>query len=381
MKRGDFMRLRGLAALVAMMMVALFVLPVSAQQRAQQSTMAQAQQQEAQQRRTSPLPDRIIRPMRAVDPITLRAEGVSIRLWGIKPAQSGDTPLELRALDLMDGLIQEQQVNCKIEGGAIPELIGRCTVQSSQDLALELLTKGFVVVDRHQTYNTVFATNYAKAEESARAAGNGVWAFVKQAEDGTGGVPKWMQSEVLLPLVLFGGPLLGLLVVAFVLWRFMDGISSAQTSENRQAEHKEALLQTRERQVLVSTLEGELAENKNKIEAFLVIYGDMLRSLKEGTETPKYQQVGDIVQKHPSFSKTVFEANVPKLNLLEMKLAGHVSKLYSALPKEQEYINLDQNVPLETAVKLVEKVLKDAENLLAPINQVIDELQAAAKLK
>ncbi|HEX2751624.1 MAG TPA: hypothetical protein VHP34_00655, partial [Alphaproteobacteria bacterium] len=257
------MRLRGLAALVAMMMVALFVLPVSAQQRAQQSTMAQAQQQEAQQRRTSPLPDRIIRPMRAVDPITLRAEGVSIRLWGIKPAQSGDTPLELRALDLMDGLIQEQQVNCKIEGGAIPELIGRCTVQSSQDLALELLTKGFVVVDRHQTYNTVFATNYAKAEESARAAGNGVWAFVKQAEDGTGGVPKWMQSEVLLPLVLFGGPLLGLLVVAFVLWRFMDGISSAQTSENRQAEHKEALLQTRERQVLVSTLEGELAENKN----------------------------------------------------------------------------------------------------------------------
>lgn len=375
------MRLRGLAALVAMMMIALFVVPVSAQQRAQQSTMAQAQQQEAQQRRTSPLPDRIIRPMRAVDPITLRAEGVSIRLWGIKPAQSGDTPLELRALDLMDGLIQEQQVNCKIEGGAIPELIGRCTVQSSQDLALELLTKGFVVVDRHQTYNTVFATNYAKAEESARAAGNGVWAFVKQAEDGTGGVPKWMQSEVLLPLVLFGGPLLGLLVVAFVLWRFMDGISSAQTSENRQAEHKEALLQTRERQVLVSTLEGELAENKNKIEAFLVIYGDMLRSLKEGTETPKYQQVGDIVQKHPSFSKTVFEANVPKLNLLEMKLAGHVSKLYSALPKEQEYINLDQNVPLETAVKLVEKVLKDAENLLAPINQVIDELQAAAKLK
>ncbi len=375
------MRLRGLAALVAMMMIALFVVPVSAQQRAQQSTMAQAQQQEAQQRRTSPLPDRIIRPMRAVDPITLRAEGVSIRLWGIKPAQSGDTPLELRALDLMDGLIQEQQVNCKIEGGAIPELIGRCTVQSSQDLALELLTKGFVVVDRHQTYNTVFATNYAKAEEAARAAGNGVWAFVKQAEDGTGGVPKWMQSEVLLPLVLFGGPLLGLLVVAFVLWRFMDGISSAQTSENRQAEHKEALLQTRERQVLVSTLEGELAENKNKIEAFLVIYGDMLRSLKEGTETPKYQQVGDIVQKHPSFSKTVFEANVPKLNLLEMKLAGHVSKLYSALPKEQEYINLDQNVPLETAVKLVEKVLKDAENLLAPINQVIDELQAAAKLK
>lgn len=377
------MRLRGLAALVALLVTAFFVVPVSAQQRAQTGAQqAQQQQAQTQQRRAaSPLPDRIIRPMRAVDPITLRAEGVSIRLWGIKPARSGDSPLELRALDLMDGLIQEQQVNCKIEGGAIPELIGRCTVQNSQDLALELLNNGFVVVDRHQTYNTVFATNYSKAEEAARNAGNGVWAFVKQAEEGTGTIPKWMQSEVLLPLVLFGGPLLGLLIVAFVLWRFMDGISNAQTSESRQTEHKEALLQMRERQVLISTLEGELTENKNKIEAFMVIYNDMLRSLQSGTETPKYQQVGDIVQKHPSFSKTVFEANVPKLNLLEMKLAGHISKLYSALPKEQEYINLDQNVPLETAIKLVEKVLKDAENLLAPINQVVDELQAAAQQK
>jgi len=369
MKRGDFMRLRGLAAIVAMMMIALFVVPVSAQQRTQ---VAQAQ-------RSSPLPDRIIRPMRAVDPITLRAEGISIRLWGIKPAQSGETPLELRALDLMDALIQEQQVNCKIEGGNIPELIGRCTVQSSQDLALELLTQGFVVVDRHQTYNTVFATNYAKAEEAARAAGNGVWAFVKQAEEGTDTLPTWMQSEILLPLVLFSGPLLGLLVVAFVLRHFMTNFSAAQASEIRQAEHKEAMLQTRERQVLVSTLEGELAENKNKIEAFLVIYGDMLRSLQDSTEMPKYQQVGDIVQKHPSFSKTVFEANVPKLNLLDMKLAGHVSKLYASLPKEQEYINLDQNVPLGTAVKLVEKVLNDAEVLLDPINQVLDELHAAAQ--
>ena len=96
MKKGDFMRLRGFAALVALLMTALFVVPVSAQQRAQAT--AQAQQAETQQRRAaSPLPDRIIRPMRAVDPITLRAEGVSIRLWGIKPARSGESPLELRA--------------------------------------------------------------------------------------------------------------------------------------------------------------------------------------------------------------------------------------------------------------------------------------------
>jgi len=356
-------------AVVAVLSVLMLVPPVMAQQATT-----------AQQQAATRLPDRIIRPMRAVDPITLRAEGFAIRLWGIKPAQSADTPLELQALDLMDTLIQEQQVNCKIEGGIMPELVGRCTVQSNQDLALELLSNGYVIVDRRQTYNTVFATAYSKAEEEARRDGKGVWASMMNDKAGKG-IPKWMQSETILPLVLFGGPLIGFLLVAFVLWVFMNRVTDSQSSGSREAEHKEALLQTRERQVLVSTLEGELAENKNKIEAFLVIYGDMLRSLREGTETPKYQQVGDIVQKHPSFSKTVFEANVGKLSLLEMKLAGHLSKLYSAMPKEQEYINLDQSVPLETAVKLVEKVLKEAEDLLAPINLVIQELQAAAAQK
>ncbi|MFN7114031.1 MAG: thermonuclease family protein [Alphaproteobacteria bacterium] len=346
-----------------------------AQAQAQQQRSAQVAQA-APGTTTSALPERIQRPMRAVDPVTLRAEGLSIRLWGIRPATSGDTPLELRAMELMDTLIQEGQVNCKLEGGVIPELIGRCVVQSNQDLALELLGNGYAIVDRRQTYNTVFATNYEKAQEQARAMKKGVWALIdRQAVT----LPKWLQSDILAPLVIFGGMLLGFGFNALLMLRFMGRVSQSQTSENRQSERKEALLQSRERQVLVTTLEGELTENKNKIEAFLVIYGDLLKSLSDPMQPPKYQQVGDIVQKHPSFSKTVFEANVAKLSLLDIKLAGHLSKLYSAMPKEQEYINLDQNVPLDTAVKLVEKVLQDSQDLLDPINQVIRELQEAAK--
>lgn len=323
------------------------------------------------------LPDRIMRPMRAIDPMTLRAEGVTIRLWGIKPAQSNDTPLELRALSAMDALIQEQQVNCKIAGGKMPELVGRCVTQNNQDLALELLGNGYAVVDRRQTYDTVFASGYEKAQETARLQARGVWAFL--AEDAKApAVPAWMQSGILLPLVLVAGPLLGLLIVAFVLWRGMQRLAEGQSHESVEVQRKEAMLMSRERQVLVTTLEGELMENKNKIEAFLAIYGDLLRSLRDTSETPKYQQVGDIVQKHPMFSKTVFESNVAKLGLLDMHLAGQLSKLYAAMPKEPEYINLDQNVQLETAVALVEKILRDAEDLLVPLNQILRELQDAA---
>ena len=367
-----------MAAIAAVSVFAVMsLLPLSAQ--AQSAPGGAAAQQPASVPAATAvrgLPERIQRPMRAVDSITLRAEGLSIRLWGILPAKASDTPLELRAMELMDMLIQEGQVNCKLEGGQIPDLVGRCTVQTGQDLALELLGNGYAIVDRRQTYNTVFATNYEKAQEQARALKKGAWALIDRQEVK---LPKWLQSEVLAPLVIFGGMFLGFVLNALLMVRFMGRFVQSQSSENMQVERKEALLQSRERQVMLTTLEGELTENKNKIEAFIVIYGDLLTNLNDAGQTPKYQQVGDIVQKHPSYSKTVFEANVGKLSLLDIKLAGHISKLYSAMPKEQEYINLDQNVPLEDAIKLVERVLQEVEQLQDPINQVIHELQEAAR--
>jgi endonuclease YncB( thermonuclease family) len=322
------------------------------------------------------LPQYIKRPMRAVDPMTLRAEGMWIRLWGIKPAELSDTPLELQALDHMDQMIQEGEVNCLVQRGSrMPEIIGVCRTQSGQDIAIELLQNGFVVVDRRQTYDSVYASAYEKAQEQARLAAVGVWSFMNGKQAAGGSMSSGLPGGSFLTIALIVGPFGGMLLVALIMWYWLKRMASAQEAEAEQSSRKEQMLVTRERQVLVSTLEGELSENKNKIEAFLVIYGDLLRSLKDPNEVPKYQQGGDIVQKHPSFSKTVFEANVNKLSLLDMKLAGKISKLYSALPKDQEYINLEPGVPLDTAVQLVEKVLKEAENMLTPINAIIGGLQ------
>jgi endonuclease YncB( thermonuclease family) len=323
-------------------------------------------------------------PMRAVDPMTLRAEGSIIRLWGIKPASTAETPIELKALDLMDKLIQEQQVTCRIVGGTPIDMTGMCTTSTGQDLALELLKNGFVVVDRRQTYGKIQASAYEGEQDRARVAGKGVWSFVKEDPAKADGVtPKWLQENMsfLLPMALIFGPFGGLAIIGFVAWYWLKRMATVHEQESEQSSRKEAMLINRERHVLISTFEGELTENKNKIEAFLVIYGDMLRGLQDTNEVPKYQQGGDIVQKHPTFGRAVFEANVGKLSLLDIKLAGQISKLYAAMPKEQEYINLEPSVPLETAVKLVEKVLKEAETLLDPINNVILGLQASTARK
>lgn len=169
-------------------------------------------------------------------------------------------------------------------------------------------------------------------------------------------------------------PFIGLLMVAFVMHYRLKRMELLQQEEFEKAHRKETMLLVRERSVLVSTLEGELSENKNRIEAFLTIYRDMLQDMKNPADMPLYQKAGDIVQKHPSLSKTVFEANVSKLSLLDMKLAGKIAKLYTALPKEQEYINIDANVPIDTAIKLIEKILKEAEEMLPPVHQAITAL-------
>jgi endonuclease YncB( thermonuclease family) len=339
-------------------------------------------QSEAPESPVAGMPDHIRRPMRAVDPMTLKAEGLSIRLWGIKPAQASETPLELKALDLMDSLIQEGMVDCAIKAGQIPELVGLCKNKDNADLAMELLFKGYVIVDRRQTYGSALASDYEKAQETARNNGSGVWAVVNEPKE-KNGVPGWLAPHMglILPIALIFGPFCGLFVVALIMWYWLKKMANVQEASAEEASRKEAMLLNRERQVLVSTLEGELVENKNKIEAFLVIYGDLLRSLKDTAETPKYQQGGDIVQKHPSFTKTVFEANVNKLNLLDIKLSGKISKLYAALHKEQEYVNLEPGLPLDAAVQIVEKVLKDQESLLEPINAVLAGLQGATAAK
>lgn len=325
---------------------------------------------------SSTMPDRIQRPMQALDPVTLRGEGFEIRLWGIDQVDATNTPLSLRAVERLDELIAGRQVNCKIEGGTIPALIGRCATADQQDLGFTLLNEGLAVRNRRQTYGTTFAQGYGQAEEFARTNRKGVWTYLTSSEEEAAALTPGMMMGLLI-----GVPAAGFVCLAILMWVLLQRVVTTQRQEFDRARKKENALAVRERSVMVAMLEGELAENKNKVEAFLTIYGDMLRSLKDLSETPKYQQVGDIVQRHPSFSHIVFDANVNKLSWLGLQLAGRVSKLYAALPRTQEYITLDPNVPLETAVKLLEKTVHEAVELQEPIDTVLRELQNVAEGK
>ena len=297
-----------------------------------------------------------------LNPVTLQGEGGRITLWGIRPV--GDTVIDLKALDLMDNMIGSTAVTCRAVGGTSADIVARCADHTGADLGLELLNHGYVVIDRQQ--DTASVPAYMEAQKAAHRNVAGIWRQV-ETTDGTG-VPAWLQ------IALGASPVVGLILVAFVMYDRLKRLETQQREEREHAESKENQLLARERHVLVATIGGELSENKDRVEAFLSIYGAMLENLKSKTETPKYQQSGDIVQKHPSLSKTAFETSAGKFSLLDMKLAAQLSKLYASLPKDQEYINIEPGVPLESAIALVEKVLREAEVLLPPITALITAL-------
>ena len=317
-------------------------------------------------------PTRIARSMTAIDATTLQSEGIKISLWGILPAGEAGGSLRVKALEFTDGLIAGGTINCKIAGGVAPSLWARCTNAASADLGLELLNNGYATVNRAEVAGTPFAEPYKTAESAARAQKKGIWREV--ASDGD--TSSWMMIGAVI-----AGPLLGVLVTVLMMQHWIKRMNALHREEAEQARRRELSLLARERRVLAAALEGELAENRDRILAFLLIYRDMLASLQNTNETPKYQRAGDIVQKHATMSKKVFEANAGRLSLLDVKLAGRLSKLYSSLPDDRDYITLEPDTPLKEATSAVEEAVKEAESSLAALEESIKAVGAALQEK
>jgi len=321
---------------------------------------------------------RITRPMIPLDPITLQAEGVKIRLWGIKQAQTRETPLELKAIDYMEKMIGNEPVNCRIEKSRTKSaLFARCAVHTNEDLGLALLQSGMVVIDRHQTYGSVFASSYEEAQNNARQKRIGVWEFVVEGQ-GNKLIPVWLEDYMpsLVPLALVFGPFFGLLTIALMAHQGLRNMNRRQAMEFQETREKEDALLRREKLVLASALEGELSENKVKIEAFLTIYHALMNELTAEGATPKYQKGGDLVHKHPALNRTVFEGSISKLSALDMQLASTLSKLYTHIYAEPDYITIDSKAPLQEVTGLVQNTVNATEALIPQIDYALEQLDA-----
>lgn len=321
---------------------------------------------------------RISRFMIPVDPVTLKTEGLEVKLWGVKKVEGGDTYIELRALDLMKSIIGTQKVNCRIMSDKIvTSPTARCNTASGEDIGIALLQNGLVVRDRRVLFGSVFASSYEDAENTARKAGHGVWAKVDEAKKGVlGGIFENQQQALLTSYILIIALGAGLIGVFLMLGGVIRKLNAIQFETTNKSQTKEQELHKREKALLLSDIKKELEENKDKVEAFLTVYMEMLSNIKDEDQQPKYQQSGDVVAVQPAMVKTAYNFNIDKLSELDMQTGAKITAFYKSIKDEPEYLDLSPTTPREEAARTVEQVVVNARGFLPEIDRMIDLIDA-----
>jgi endonuclease YncB( thermonuclease family) len=326
---------------------------------------------------------RISRFMVPVDPVTLKSEGIEVRLWGVKPIEGGQTYLEIRALEQMKNMIGTDKVNCRIMSAKVVTApTARCSTASGEDIGITLLQKGLVIRDRRVLYGSVFASSYEDAENSAKNAKNGVWATANKDTSGIlGGLFETEQQALgaafLLIAVLAGGLVFVFLMIAGLTKK----LNKVQFETGHKTQKKEQELHKREKALLLAAIKKELEENKAKVEAFLTVYMEMLSDIKDEEKQPKYQQSGDVVAVQPNMMKAAYDLHIAKLSELDMQTGAMITAFYKTIEDNPEYLDLSATTPREEAARTVEQVVVNARTHLPEIDRVIDLIDSQLKAK
>jgi hypothetical protein len=189
----------------------------------------------------------------------------------------------------------------------------------------------------------------------------------------------WQQGLVeagpwLVPLMSILSPIFGFTILGVAVYYGLQQFAATRKQTEDKQRQTDQHMQQRERLMLSSSLAGELTENKIKCEAFITIYSELLRNLRETDRKALYEDTGDFIHQYPPLSRKVFESNIEKISLLGMKLATDVTNAYSPIRNESEYFTLDATMPRPNAIRMVEMVLDDAQRTLEPLDTTIAAL-------
>lgn len=317
----------------------------------------------------------------AVDGGNLLTSRYLVALWGIEPIDVAGTSVALKARTALDNLIGGQAVHCEVKQWQADRPVSRCLNSRETDLALAMLAAGYAVVDRPVVAGTVFENQYKIAEKKAQDEGLGGWSGGTGKaggwDDYFGGNRKLVYGWLLGVIAI---PLMGLIALGAFMMLRLNALRQYMEETIGASESRRKDLREQERFVVASMIEGELSANKGKLEAFIIIYNDLLKSLRQAKEH-RYQTNGEIVHDAPLLERAVFDNNINRLDLLGANMAGEVVGLYSHIQSNPKYTTLDGSVPLDEAILKVQKVVSDAEGLIPRIDKIIQSLHVTIRDK
>ncbi len=166
----------------------------------------------------------------------------------------------------------------------------------------------------------------------------------------------------------------GIALVILTIYVGFDKLVKMQKDHFDKLNGGNAALAKREKLVLASAFANELTENKIKCEAFITIYTELLRNLRDLEKKAAYESTGDFIHQHPPLARDIYDTNVDKLHFFGTKLGDDLTNAYAAIRSEPQYFSLEAKMPRASAIRIVEMVLDDAQKTLEPIEPIIAAL-------
>lgn len=155
---------------------------------------------------------------------------------------------------------------------------------------------------------------------------------------------------------------LAVVIAVFVWWR-----SSATRASNASSAFP--------RDALAGYLLVELIENRNKTEAFIAIYTDMLKKLRALEIKAAYEETGDFIHRFVPLNRSVYELYQSHTSALGAALEKDLANVYARIQADTVYDQLTPQTPRGLALQMVEKIVDQAENLRQPLESLIQRLQ------
>lgn len=333
----------------------------------------------------------LIRNVGVPEPLTIAGDRpqsapVRVRLWGVSPLTDTDHIAGMLALE--EG-INNSPVNCTIKQWSSPDFAyAQCIGFGEKDMALSLIEKGYAMADRTVIGGTIFDSIYRNAETAARKGRLGLWHKVMPpdsardfyaAQQDPFQVTQDMATIVIAAMIL--GPFIGMLIVGGIIYGGFQRLLHLQRYQIAMANKKDRTMREREKFIVAASLEGELNTNRAKLDAFIIIYEELLRNLRDPLKDHKYKKAGDIIHEKPALSRNVYDSNIDKLDLLGQTVVTELTALYTQIEPNPNYRTIEPDTPIDEVIDFVAAIVRDAEAMLTPIDRICSSLNVIVRDK
>jgi|GEM_PF-799500 len=318
---------------------------------------------------------------------------IQVTLWGITPFSNDTATAELSARIALEDLIPKRVINCTVKQWIDSQsIVGQCVNASEKDIALTLIEKGYALADKGEIMDTLFDTVYREAETKSRRNSFGLWSSVNALTKRTQ-EPDIVRAQNQTPFqitedlayvvitLMVAGPFIGMLIIALITYAGFRRLIFLQKHQMAVVQKKDRAMREREKFIVAASLEGEINSNYAKLEAFIIIYEELLKSLRNPAKEPKYRKSGDIIHEKPALSRNVYDSNIDKMDLLGQQIVFELTGLYTTIDSSPNYKTIDPETPIEDVINFVSKIIHDAETMLAPMDRISGALNVIVRDK